>query len=99
MKFIITRASHWGDDQPCEEATPETYTVTQQRLVRYVTKGWLNEGHDHHEEGDMSLRSAEMVRWVVDINSLEQLMEFQKKYGRIIIQYDNELKIYDDYIE
>ena len=46
--------------------------------------------------------------WVVEINSLNDLMKLVKKYGKIIIEEQNEyveykhdgyLLIYDDYIE
>lgn len=99
MKFIITMASHWGDDRPCEEAKAETYTKTQQRLSQYVTEEWRNGGSNHREENGMALREIRLVRWVVNITSLKQLVEFQKKYGRLILEDNNGLRIYDDYIE
>lgn len=47
----------------------------------------------------------EHKRWYINIDSLEELMIFFKKYERIIIEYDFILdkfiviKIYDDYVE
>ena len=43
--------------------------------------------------------------WTIEINSLEELINFRKKYGEIILtasvlpEIDNEIEIYDDYRE
>lgn len=43
--------------------------------------------------------------WTIEINSLEELIAFRKKYGEIILtasrypEIDNEIEIYDDYRE
>lgn len=47
----------------------------------------------------------EHTEWVVEINTIEELMAFCKKYGDIIISEQscemkfNEIEIYDDYRE
>ncbi len=38
-------------------------------------------------------------RITTEINTLEELLAFQKKYGDLIIEKDNEITIYDDYVE
>lgn len=35
----------------------------------------------------------------IEINNLDELLEFQKKFGDLIISEDNKLEIYDDYRE
>lgn len=43
-------------------------------------------------------------RWVVEINTLEEIIEFIKKYGRIVLDADEryelpKIEIYDDWRE
>ena len=77
MKFIISRASQWRNEQPCEEAKEEEFVY-----------------------GDIILK-----RWVIEINSLDEIMNFKSKYGDIVIRdsgFDDgiqEIVIYDDYLE
>lgn len=43
--------------------------------------------------------------WTIEINSLEELIAFRKKYGELVLtasvipEIDNEIEIYDDYRE
>lgn len=43
--------------------------------------------------------------WTIEINSLEELIAFSKKYGELVLtravipEIDNEIEIYDDYRE
>lgn len=77
MKYIVRRASVWGDVQPCEEANQE-----------YI-----------------SYKDGKEKVWMVEIGTIEELMNFQQKYGDIIIGYSiiyegyPDILIYDDYIE
>ena len=83
MKFIIDRASNWGE-KPCEEATPETIV-------------WINK-FGKKIKGDV---------FVVEISTLEELLNFIEKYGNIVMEKETsfgfkrlpEIIIYDDYIE
>ena len=39
-------------------------------------------------------------RWIIDINSIEQLMELSTKYGDLIVSSaGKEITIYDDWVE
>ena len=78
MKYIVRRASQWGNKiQPCEEAKQET----------------------------ISCKDSKEKVWMIKINTIKQLMDFQYKYGDVIIQDSiaykgySEILIYDDYIE
>lgn len=37
--------------------------------------------------------------WKVRINSLDELMAFVKKYGRVVVGKHDTITIYDDYME
>ena len=52
----------------------------------------------------LETKYGEVEFWTVELNSLEELMSFTRKYKSIIIEdngedYPPELVIYDDYIE
>lgn len=114
MKYIIDRASIWDDRQPCEEAFQEEVIFTDERNVDdpmknihigqswYTEKGWFN----HRVENGHIKRDRKETKWVIEINSLNQLLDFMNKYGKIVIYpqaygIDNyqEITIYDDWIE
>ena len=78
MKYIVKRASQWGNKiKPCEEA--------KQITIPY--------------------KDGKEKVWMIKINTIKQLMDFQYKYGDIIIQDSiiykgySEILIYDGYIE
>ena len=77
MKYIVRRASVWGNVKPCEEAKEE--------YIPY--------------------KDSKTKVWMVEIETIEELMNFQQKYGDIIIGNSiiykgyADILIYDDYIE
>lgn len=90
MKFKVSRTSIRDDRKPCEEAVKQTYTrVEVGTLGRYIQREFPNDA----------------VGWFVEINTLDELLHFQQKYGDIILTKDYynpevlELEIYDDYRE
>lgn len=97
MKFIVNRTtvSLTGSKSPCEEAREEELTPLDYRTVRTLEeakkkiwyKDWLEGGVDHREEAGMVVcdRKVKEKQWVVDLNSLEELIDFQEKYGEIVI--------------
>jgi len=40
----------------------------------------------------------EINNWFIDINTLEEFMAFQKRYGQLVLN-SNTIEIYDDYRE
>lgn len=117
MKYIVTRASShvWdGDIGPCEEARKEEVIWTDEREVDdprklkfggdewYTQEGFFN----HRVENGHIKRDWKEQKWVIEINSLEELNAFVEKYGDIIIEnyyFGNSehtaITIYDDYVE
>jgi hypothetical protein len=115
MKFLISRTSVW-EGQPCEEATLEPYTRVDERTVddpaklpignpNQQTDWWFSEGKNHRVENGHIKRDFDDQTWFVEINSLEELTEFSKKYGALVFQQPwrnsefPSLEIYDDYRE
>lgn len=46
-----------------------------------------------------SLSRYEIIRWEVEINTLEELLDLQKEVGEELIISDGYIEIYDDYRE
>jgi hypothetical protein len=116
MRFIISRTSEWGDSSPCAEAKKDTIWVTEEdkcsSFEEYDRRhpdrtSWLSVGKNHRISSNGHIqRDVERLEWVIDINSIEDLLELSKKYGEIIIsnQFCSSetapcLEIYDDYRE
>ena len=121
MEFEINRASIWGDEKPCQEAYKkqiiridergfETFEEHNERFPR--DKEWLEEGFNHKIiEPNDKFNKKHIYRefndeiWCIKINTLEELIKLQDKYGEIILGqcFKNNsirrLTIYDDYIE
>lgn len=121
MEFQITRTSLWNEKKPCEEAYKKeiiridergfkTFEEHNERLPR--SKKWLEEGFNHKIMPPNEEFSTEHIYrefndeiWCIKINSLEELLKLQDKYGNIILTrcFKNknirELEIYDDYRE
>lgn len=118
MKFKVSRTSIWDDRKPCEEAVKETYTRVEVRTLGSfeefdkkfgkIEGNWLSKGINHciNQQGYIQREFPnDAVGWFVEINTLDELLHFQQKYGDIILtkDYNNpevlELEIYDDYRE
>lgn len=117
MKFIIERTSTL-DRKPCREAKSEKFMYIDHRTVKTLAearlpkhKHWADKffasGTNHREEGGMIARDTKMrPRWVIEVNTLEDLLRLTDKYGNIIIGSEDDYKgiewymeIYDDYRE
>lgn len=115
MKFAICRSSGWNESKPCEEAFWEVCIRVDERACDNPRKipaqshmtqeeadaWWLSEGSNHRIENGFIRRDFPHEDWFVEINNLEELLEFQKKYGSIILSHDPtpSIEIYDDYRE
>ena len=114
MKFIISRASCWSDDQPCNEAVQEKLTFVDERHIddplknSYIGQAWYtDEGYfNHRVENGHIKRDYYRNDWTITIDTLADLLALQDKYGHLIlynttdcIECPREIKIYDDYVE
>lgn len=108
---------HRNDEPPCEEAfegvcthvharTCKTFEEYDERFGR-VEGTWLSIGTNHRLIANGIARDEDPQEcFFVELNSLEDLVAFQGKYGALVIQNrgDNaegylEIEIYDDYRE
>ena len=97
MKFIVSRrtVSLTENRRPCDEAAQEELTPLDYRTVRSIEeaknkvwfKDWYEGGVNHRMESGMIVcdKKTREKHWVVNIGSLEELLDFQGKYGEIEI--------------
>jgi hypothetical protein len=93
MEFIIERTS--SDNKPCKEAIPRDATYIDRRTVKTLkeakAKAWGKEffehGVNHREECGMVARDLDERRiYVINIDTLEELIPFQKSMGRLYLE-------------
>lgn len=120
MEFMVSRTSLCGsDEKPCEEAVKKPYIEIEERTVddpvkigiyggdaKKANSDWYGYGSNHRVEDGHIKRDFPAEGWFITINSLEELMAFQEKYGNLVLQksYNNpssipEIEIYDSYRE
>jgi len=112
MKFQISRTSIWGDTKPCDEAVYLPYVQIDERSVSNCSllncndkETWFQNGTNHRVENGYIKRDFNKETWFVEINSLDELFNFYKKYGSLVIEnFWNDpdipsIEIYDDYRE
>lgn len=115
MKYLVTRISKSDDEiKPCEEAFETSYYEWDTR--RYKSEEefdsrlkimnclpWKSEGEDHQVCKEGIKRKFLKSGWAIEINNLEELDSFIKKYGDIVISNYRysipKIEIYDDYRE
>ena len=114
MKFFISRASLSSEScksQPCDEAYFASYTIIDTRSVDDPSKiqvradtphdWWYKKGKNHRIIDGWITRDLDYSDWFIDINSLEDLVNLQKKYGDLIVGYQcpdtgiSTIEIYD----
>lgn len=116
MKFIVTRTSGWKDS-PCEEAKRDSIVRVETRTLcspeefdaKFSNREgkWLSVGSNHRvdKNGWITRDNGTIDVWSVEINNLDELMEFCNKHGDVVIQNYmwnkayKEIEIYDDYRE
>lgn len=117
MEFLLKRTSAW-DGKPCKEGISKELVRIDRRTVKTLAEaklpkhkhwadGFFASGTNHREELGMIARDLEpRKKWIIKINTLEDLIKLNKKYGDLIISQENEYKgidysieIYDDYRE
>lgn len=114
MKFRITRTSgnYFDEERPCEKAVKGTYLYTHTRTCteeefnrKFADREglWRSKGINHRVDSRGYIqREYEREGFLIEINTLEELVAFVDEVGDIIISKDNpmpEIEIYDDYRE
>jgi len=115
MRFLVERTSEWNDEShpPCPEATLRDYIYIDERTKDDPAKihvfernpqKWYAEGQNHRVEAGHIKRDFLKTAWFVDIESLEELLDFVARYGKLIVAEANfadelYLEIYDAYRE
>lgn len=118
MKFVVRRTSEWNDKvSPCKEAKRDSIVRVETRTClspeefdeRFAKREgkWLSVGTNHrvNEKGWIVRDNGLIDVWSVEVNTLDELVEFYNKYGRLVIkdcmwnEAYKEIEIYDDYRE
>ena len=116
MEFMVSRtSSHSMDAKPCKEAYLKAYTRIDERTVNSPSKipfyknqpddWWYSEGKNHRVEHGHIMRDFDDEGWFIELDTLEDLLKFHKKYGRLVIEHhwNNhsilEIEMYDDWRE
>ena len=115
MTFQIKRTSLVQDTKPCDEALLKAVKrVEKFRAVSYdkfkdIHGGWFDYGENHRMENGFIKRDVDENIWVLELETIDELIEFRNKYGNIILtehsfnSCDNKsypiLEFYDDYRE
>ena len=95
MKFEI-RTSNNMNNKPCEEAIMETQPNIDVRSIdspfkiwkteEEVQKNWFSKGKNHRVKNGRIIRDLDdEIYWVVEFKTLQELIDFQEKYGDIKI--------------
>ena len=120
MTFIVERASRYGCDgeqTPCDGAylgsiirvetrtlhTPEEF---DDKFSKFEGK-WISIGTNHriNKNGWITRDRGTVMVWFIEINTIDELIEFCNKNGDVVIEdcaWNTSYKkilIYDDYIE
>lgn len=116
MEFIVKRASDiFAENKPCEEAYQKEIEDIQEYYLNafeeYDAKWgkFTNTGINHrvNERGNIEREVPEYMEdmWIVNINTLEELLDFKEKYGKVVIgesnknYHYNQITIYDHWLE
>lgn len=118
MIFEVVRTSSDGTynewlKKPCDEAELTEFiekdfltSFELERWSHYDIARWMEEGMNHQALPDGSyVKEVKRQRWVVKINTIDELEKFVKKYGHVIVGRPwggsemPTLEIYDDYHE
>ncbi len=113
MRFIVQRTSEWGEKQPCPEAVQTEVPLYDIRTCSEATfdknhaksEGkWRSLGTNHTvlPNGYIRRQKGMSPAWAVEFMDLPALMAFVMKYGRCVVNHEDEeasIEIYDDYRE
>lgn len=109
MKFLVRRTSCLYS-KPCDEAVLEPFIYVDERTVDDPAKipafngkseWWYKDGTNHRVIDGHICRDINSNGWFIEVSSLDELMQFYQKYGRLIFLPEcrgvDGIEIYDDY--
>ena len=119
MIFEVTRTSSWEEENPpCDGCIRIKYTRVETRTLgsaeefdkRFGAREgkWFSVGSNHrfNNKGYITRDREEVDSWGIEINTLEELMEFKNRVGEELVirsSWNNPefptIEIYDDYRE
>lgn len=112
MIFKVRRSSQWAEDvQPIKESYKGKCLETQRLLFPSFEAfekdrdySFKADGMNHRVLSNKTIeRDFEIDCYLIEINTLEELMELEEKYGSLIVMYLNYnypvLEIYDTWRE
>jgi hypothetical protein len=106
MRFVVSRTSYSNDPRPCPEAVEVDGVYVEERCVSSpeqlhprLRAKWPERGLNHRVEGGHIKRDIPITQWVVQLDSLEDLVAFISRHGKVVITESFELEIYDGYRE
>ena len=116
--FEVRRTSYWNDECPYEKCIPIKLTRVETRTLKTpeefdakfskVEGKWLEVGSNHRvdKQGFITRDREERDTYGIEINSLEELMDFMDEVNESIVLRESWidsktpcLEIYDDYRE
>ena len=105
MKFIISRTSD-RNGTPCEGAVQQNYIRVVERAVDDPRKlkswdrgSWYESGMNHRVENGNIKKDFVETDYFIEINTLEELIEFSKKHGELVFGAEHWLDPTLPYIE
>lgn len=121
MKFKVSRTSIFGDKKPCDGVTLEKFDYIERRscseeefnkVLAKIEGLWRSKGINHttfeneYSKGIQRTFPQDEEGWFIELNSLEDLIQFMNKVGKGIVlgkYWGNEsiyeIEIYDAYRE
>lgn len=112
MKFIISRTSVYGEDvAPHPKAYKKLSLYRDERgfdspykipAFKGTEGDWYEKGINHRVENGHIVRDFPEEFWFINIDSLQELLDFVDDNGEVILgqrNYHYSIEIYDDYRE
>ena len=104
MIYELQRASNYkvGCDESYSKTLKKTISFPAPVKSRY---NWFDFGENHREENGRLLKEIDKDYFFIEINSMDELIALELKYGELIIGESDcgeakfKIIIYDDYIE
>ena len=94
MKFIVTRTSGY-DETPCVGAIQEEHAWIDRRTAarpedvpahKGETDWWYGSGTNHRiEDGEIMRDCGPILDWVIDIPTMDDLLQFIADNGEVVI--------------